>query len=239
MITEKCDSSRARVAVFDIDGTLAATNEVDDACFTRAVAHGLGVDESSIDWTDAPHMTDSGLLEWLADRHGLIPVHADGVRDHFVALLSDAARAEPQRFSAVPGAVTAVAAARDAGWTIAIATGCWERSARMKLDLIGLDHRAIPVATSDDARARADIMRIALERTGLNAANCERVVYVGDGSWDVRAAAALGWPLVGIGTGERAERLRRHGASTVLDNFLDVGAFLRALDTAGVPIFRA
>jgi phosphoglycolate phosphatase-like HAD superfamily hydrolase len=161
------------------------------------------------------------------------------VADRFIALLEDAARDEPHRFAEITGAVTAVDAARAAGWTITLATGAWERSARLKLAIAGFDHRRLPLATSNDAVARTDIMRIAVERAGVELARCERIVAVGDGSWDVRAAAELGWPLVAIAGGRRAERLRRCGADTILADYQDLPAFFDALDHASVPRYTS
>jgi beta-phosphoglucomutase-like phosphatase (HAD superfamily) len=59
-----------RLAIFDIDGTLTATNEVDDECFLRAVSETLGVDCGAVDWSDMPHVTDSAIARslWTRDR---------------------------------------------------------------------------------------------------------------------------------------------------------------------------
>jgi hypothetical protein len=54
--------------IFDIDGTLCDTNAVDDECYRRAAAAVLDLPTSQIDWTDAPHITDSGIARWLWER---------------------------------------------------------------------------------------------------------------------------------------------------------------------------
>lgn len=229
-----------RAVVFDIDGTLTATNAVDDDCYRRAIAEALEMSADAIDWNDAPHMTDEGLLRWLAERHARVADDAFRARamHRFFALLDDAARETPHRFCEIPGAAAAMDAARRAGWQVSIATGCWEPSAWRKLTLAGIDHAAVPLATSSDAVARVDIMRLALERSGISARACDRIVAVGDAEWDVRAAAELGWPLVAIADGERADRLRRLGATTVLPEYRDLPAFLAALEHARVPSSR-
>jgi hypothetical protein len=53
------------LAVFDIDGTLCDTNAVDDSCFVQAVGEFLQVDSSQLDWSAAPDIPDSGLLNCL------------------------------------------------------------------------------------------------------------------------------------------------------------------------------
>jgi FMN phosphatase YigB (HAD superfamily) len=44
----------SRLVVFDIDGTLTDTNDVDDECFRRAVADIFALSYTSLDWSDAP-----------------------------------------------------------------------------------------------------------------------------------------------------------------------------------------
>jgi phosphoglycolate phosphatase-like HAD superfamily hydrolase len=96
-------------------------------------------------------------------------------------------------------------------------------SARFKLASAGLPVDAFPWASADDALGREDILRTAIRRAGqvYGRDTFEKVVYVGDGVWDGRAAKALGIAFLGIGAGERAGRLVDEGASCVLPDFSD------------------
>ncbi len=101
-----------------------------------------------------------------------------------------------------------------------IATGGWEHSARLKLKLSGLERFGLPLASSDDAVKRADIMRIAARRTLARAAMENMVfTYVGDGVWDLQASRELDWAFIGIASGARALQLARAGALVVRKNF--------------------
>jgi phosphoglycolate phosphatase-like HAD superfamily hydrolase len=227
-----------RLAIFDIDGTLTDTSAVDDECFTRAVGDVLGLDAGAHDWSSAPHVTDAGLLRWLADRHRGRPPssgEADAVQRRFLELLRAALVATPDRFRPVPGAPTVLGAVRAAGWEVALATGGWEASARLKLAAIGLDPSTLVLASASDAESRAEILHLAVHRATGGGEEPARVVSVGDGVWDVRAAVALGWPFVGIGTQAQADRLRLAGASTILPDLADVPALCAALEAADVP----
>ena len=53
-------------------------------------------------------------------------------------------------------------------------------------------------ATSSDARARTDIMRLAAERA-MQGRAFERATYFGDGAWDRRASEALGYDFIAVG----------------------------------------
>jgi phosphoglycolate phosphatase-like HAD superfamily hydrolase len=62
-----------------------------------------------------------------------------------------------------------------------------------------------------------------------------RILSIGDGVWDVRAARSLKLPFVGIGRGAGAERLAGLGASHVLPDFRDLGTVFKAMNEALVP----
>ena len=54
----------------------------------------------------------------------------------------------------------------------------------------------MPIATSDDACDRKEIMRIALSQLGSKFSS---VTYFGDGPWDRDATLELGWRFVAVG----------------------------------------
>src|SRR5438874_2696170 len=197
----------SRLAVFDIDGTLTDTNDVDDECFRRAVADTFALTHASVDWSDAPHITDSSLARWLCQTHcrrDASDAELARLTAHFVDLLRQELARVPARFAAIPGTRGLFADLRAAGWWVALATGGWFLSAVLKLRAAGLHE---PFA---------------------------RVVFVGDAPWDVRTAAELGHAFVGVG--RRAKSLREAGATIALSHFHDREAVLRALETADVPL---
>jgi phosphoglycolate phosphatase-like HAD superfamily hydrolase len=122
------------------------------------------------------------------------------------------------------------------GWMVAVATGGWGPSARLKLRVAELPIDDAVLACADDARSRADIVRLARERAeAFYQRRFDRVVSVGDGVWDVETAIVLGLPFVGIATGTRADRLHSAGARTVLPDYFNLDAVWTALDTATPP----
>ena len=56
------------------------------------------------------------------------------------------------------------------------------------------------------------------------------MTYIGDGTWDARAATDLGWRFIGVGRGPHAERLRLAGTYRVVDDFSDEDAILDRLE---------
>jgi phosphoglycolate phosphatase-like HAD superfamily hydrolase len=106
------------------------------------------------------------------------------------------------------------------GQHITIATGGWAHSARLKLKLSGLDRLDLPLASSDDALTRPEIMQVAVRRTlGHRSQAGVGFTYVGDGTWDLQVSQKLGWEFIGIAEGERANQLKKAGASHVRADF--------------------
>jgi len=209
------------IAVFDIDGTLTDTSEVDLECYTAAVRSEIGV-EIPEDWPGLPDVTDVTILETACARAGL-PVPDGRVQQRIAArlggLLALALREAPHRFRPLPGARDIFAHLEGVGWRVAIATGAWRPSAVVKLEGAGIRYRDVPLASATDRPARAEIIRHAVR--GTEAADGEPVVYLGDGTWDVRAADALGYGFVGVGRDEREGALREAGAEVVIADFDD------------------
>jgi phosphoglycolate phosphatase-like HAD superfamily hydrolase len=226
-----------RLAVFDIDGTLTDTNSVDDECYVQAVAETFGLDPRSLDWSDAPEITDAALLRWLAARHAraVDPTNESAVLSRFLELLRHHLGAIPSRFRPIAGAPLVRAALEQRGWHIGLATGGWSASARLKLAAIGFDTAALVVATASDAHTRREIVHLALQKATEQYGSFDRVVSIGDGVWDVHTAAAVGWPFIGIASGGRADRLRACGATTILPDLADVSALCAALEAATIP----
>jgi phosphoglycolate phosphatase-like HAD superfamily hydrolase len=229
------------LAIFDIDDTLTRTMEVDSSCYVQAFADVLGIRRIDTDWSAYEHTTDSWIAPALIRRHlrrEAEPVAIEDVRNRFVALLQAAHARRPETISAMPGATSLLMALRaSADWAIAIATGGWGSSARFKLEAAGLDVREATFACADDADTRHEIVRCAMERAAQShdLPRFDRVVSIGDAVWDVKTAARLELPFIGIAEHEQARRLAPHGADLILPHFEPVDAFLSALQRAPKP----
>lgn len=215
-----------RLIVFDVDGTLTDTDAVDTRCYVRAMCEHLGHPIDS-DWSRYRHVTDSGIAAELLERDGRPVEEMSAVRNRFVALLEEAFRTTPGCCREVRGAGRFLQRVRQTpDLIVGLATGGWNASARAKLRSAGIDAGGRPFASADDAQARTDIMKTCRDRAGTLFTD---ITYVGDGVWDARAAADLGWRFVGIAAGERAARLREAGAVAVFADFSDPDGVLAAL----------
>jgi phosphoglycolate phosphatase-like HAD superfamily hydrolase len=217
--------------MFDIDGTLTLTNDVDNRCYVRAMSQYLGrsVDD---DWSRYRHVTDAGIARELFAAQGRPLEELPQVREHFVALLAESLEADPECCRQVAGAGRLLDQLRQRDdVAIGLATGAWRDSALLKLRYAGLAQRGLAFASSDDAESRTEIMLLCRQRAAAarSITTFDSVTYLGDGVWDAAAAASLGWRFIGIGSGEQSNRLRRQGAEQVLEDFCDTPRVMHAL----------
>ncbi len=225
------------LALFDLDGTLVDSVAVDAECFAAAVRAEFGF-AMRTDWPSYRHSTDAGIAgEALGGHLGRPPWpdEVDRLRVCFCDLLAARIAAEPGRCREVPGAARLLAHLAAQGWAVAIATGGWSASAALKCRAAGLPPD-LALFSSDLHPQREEIVAAAVAAHAAGGRpGAGRVVAFGDAAWDVRAAAALALPFVGVGRGAAAERLRRAGAGEVLADFRDLAAVERAMAAAGPP----
>jgi phosphoglycolate phosphatase-like HAD superfamily hydrolase len=220
-----------RLAVFDLDGTLADTLAVDHRCFVDAFRLEHGIDFTDDDWSNYRQTTDSGITPEVLERHLGRPSTAAEVERHkqrFIELLERASAAEPDGFREVAGAADLLAAlAARPDWRVVVATGSWRDSARLKLRLAGLDRFGLPLASADDAETREEIVAhgVALADGG---GPFEGTVLIGDKPWDLAAARHFGFGFVGVASSSR-QRLRAAGAECVFDDWRATSAVLSEL----------
>ena len=184
--------------IFDLDGTLLESADMDEALYKQAVEDVLGPIEFREHLGDYEHVTDTGiLLQTFADNE-MKPSdeYVGRIKQQFVALLREFVESQGP-FREIPGARKLVDQLRlSSRHHVAIATGGWRASALLKLSSAGLHWPDVPLTTSDDAVARTDIMRAALKSLG---GNHESVTYFGDGEWDRQACERLGWRFRAVG----------------------------------------
>ena len=233
-----------KLAIFDIDGTLTETNDVDSVCFVRAMADAHAVGVMNTNWGEYAHTTDSYITrEVLRERLGRTPDEAElsKFKSRFVSLLEESRSEDATLFGEVAGASAALARLRgEPGWGVAIATGCWRGSGLMKLSAAGLETSDVPAAYAEDGVSREEILLAALSRARecYGRESFDAVVSLGDGLWDVSAARNLGFSFVGVGGGARASMMREAGASHVIEDFNDYERLLRCLSEAKIPAAR-
>ena len=224
------------LVMLDIDGTLTQSYEYDQEIFGLAIAEVLGCPPVNADLNGYVDKTSTGVTR-EAVRHvtGRSPKveQIEEVKRNVLRRLEKMYQESPEIFGEVPGARRFLERLRSLdGAGIAIATGCWRNEAQFKLRASGLSVAGIPMATSDDDRNRTRIMQIAAERARdfYACPGFERVVYLGDGPWDLQEARSLGFRFIGIGP--RVQVLKNTLTGSWYPDFMELEAVLASVAAA-------
>ena len=224
------------LVMFDVDGTLTHSNELDTRCFVRAVEEVFGFTAIDEDWSRYTHTSDAGILEELFQRRlGRSPTtkELEDYQPHFLKLLAAGLQRTPMREVAGAGDILNALATKP-DFAVSLASGAWRDSARAKMLSAGLPFDKFPGAFSEASPARTEIMLASRSHAAQQhqRADFDYWVYFGDAVWDARACRELGVPLIGIGGGEQAEKLRRAGALEVFSDYAAPEAIVATIERA-------
>lgn len=182
--------------MFDIDGTLVDSYDMDSQCFIDAVKDVTGLSINS-DWSKYQHVTDSGILNEILFSQG----HADSeevkvkVKQSFLKNLEASIALRPVK--EIPGAATFLKRLQSMNnIVVSLATGGWRESAILKLESANINFFSIPLVSSNDHYSKVEIMKLAANRATNNLYPC---TYFGDGVWDKKACSSLGYNFVLVG----------------------------------------
>ncbi len=226
------------LAVFDIDGTLTDTNQVDALCYVKALKLEFGLKGIVDDWSQYTHSTDPGIMNQIFEQNmGRLPRKGEVATFQrcFLALLKNEQQKDPSQFKQIKGAGALLDhLIKHPDWTVAFATGGWEVTAKFKLEAAGLPFEGMAFASGDDEESREDILRTAMLRaqriSGVK--SFAKVVSLGDGVWDIKAARNMKLHFIGVGN---QAKLQKAGAGQVVPNFQDLQACLELLDASSHP----
>ncbi|MDQ3169896.1 MAG: haloacid dehalogenase-like hydrolase [Acidobacteriota bacterium] len=221
--------------LFDIDGTLILSGRAGLRALNRAFEDVTGVADA-FHGINAAGRTDGYLLDEAARRAGfaLTPEHRQALQArYFETLVEEIQLPGEGRKAVMPGVRPLLAAlsGRD-DVVLALLTGNFEQSARIKLEYFDLWTPFRFGAFADDASDRNRLVPIALGRA--REAGCEphadRVIVIGDTPLDIECAQAGGVRAVGVATGShsRAE-LRDAGADDVLEDLSETDRVVEML----------
>lgn len=212
-----------RLFIFDIDGTLTDSTEVDDKCFSRIFQQHFNVILDEFDYTDFKNVTDWGITEELFEitkKHSITPHEIEQFKIVFLEDLSKESKLNPKQFTAVKGAVDFLNSLKQQdNIEIAIATGAWGESAEIKLKTGEIPYAGLPLSHSNLFKSRAEIMTHAIQMAKIQYNyDFQDITYFGDGKWDFITCANLQIPFVGIDCHQNG-KLKKLGANRVYKDF--------------------
>ena len=204
----------AAAAILDVDGTLVDTNYQHTIAWQRAFReHGVSLPA----WRIHRHIGMGGdqLVPTLAG--GVDAETQDAIRDSEKRLYAELI-GEVEPFE---GARELIAALKDRGHAVVLASSAPEDDIEHYLDLLDARELADAWTTSADVEAtkpEPDLVVAAMEK-----AHDLSAVMVGDTTWDVHAATRAEVKTIAVLTGGFAEaELREAGAAAVFESLIDL-----------------
>jgi HAD superfamily hydrolase (TIGR01509 family) len=212
--------------LFDVDGTLV------DTTYLHTVA-----------WWEAMRQFDHDVP--MAEIHRGIGMGSDKILEHLLGADRDSAADEDlaaahdvlygawwERLRPLPGAADLLRACAGRGLAVVLASSAKQSELGVLRRVVDAED-AITAATSssdaDQSKPAPDILEAALDASGVDPRRC---VFVGDAVWDVKAAARLDIPCVGLVCGgTSAAELTAAGA---VATYQDPAALLRDLDSSAI-----
>lgn len=211
----------ARLVLWDIDHTLISTRGVGRELSAAAFEQTLGrpmEEQARIDG-----VTEPVIFRETAKLHGIDTDRSDFER--FAEALAEQHMRRVgelrERGHALPGAAAALDALDAVGVRQVVVSGNVQAVAEVKLQVFGLDGHIDweAGACGEDDEVRAEMVRIALERTGADASDA---VLIGDTPADVEAGRANAVRVIAVASGRTGEaELREAGADAVLSDLQD------------------
>ena len=214
-----------KFVIFDIDGTLTDTKKVEDKCFMKAFEQTFEIDIWNQKWENLKNVTDWGITEEIVQREWKRKPRRNEYElmiSNFVANLRTERKKDKFQFSEVEGAKDFFNELKESEeFKLGIATGSWEKSAKLKLETIGIGLDEICFSHSDYHKSRESITKDVIEQlTRKNKKIPEQIIYFGDGEWDFKTCQNLGIEFIGIDI-ENDGRLTDLGANIVFSNYLN------------------
>ena len=147
--------------MFDLDGTLLKV-DAEDSLYESAIGEWLSVDSIDKNWASYEHVTDSGIASELYTRikgHGPSKKGLNNFSEIFFKRWKDRLEVDPTACVPTVGIGMFLSRLQMLDNTfIAIATGGWEKTAKLKLDHCHIQISDSVKATCDDSYSREEIM---------------------------------------------------------------------------------
>lgn len=224
----------SRLIIFDIDGTLTKTNAIDEKCFTRTVKQLSTARDFKFSFDDRWHFTDSYIAFQLALAQNNDSFSEQTFKQQF--LINLRLEAENTKFEAAEGAQALLKDLRKSKVPYALATGCWRKSAEIKLRAAGFSVPKVPMATADQFFTRDEIVTQAIVSSHrFYRTLFTDVIYIGDGYWDLITCQKLNLKFIGVDPEKNSSKAALIKSHLALSKYPDLSTFLSMVETATVP----
>lgn len=206
--------------IFDIDDTLTNSAAIHIKCFIESI-NELGILEMDTNFGGYLHHTDSYVSKTIYEKMKW-QTFTEELKVQFEKHLSS--KVAEEKIEEVEGASEFIKKLQNKkSIAICFATGSLKRPAIQKLKAIGIKYDERLLAASDKFLKRESIIKNAITgaKDYYGVAEFDKIISVGDGLWDLKAANNLELDFIGIGD-KNKEVLIENGCEKHYSNFINV-----------------
>lgn len=217
---------KAKLLLFDIDGTLLLTNGAGGRAMLEAGRKLFG-DSFNFD-IDLSGKLDTQIYTELTKLNAHLDLrnNHEKFRETYLKILEFELTWD-NKASLMPGVAEIIATLRqNQAVTLGLLTGNYQPAAKMKLKAVGLEHSWFRInAFGDEAPTRPDLVTLAMQRYQAEhgeSLQAKQVVVIGDTPRDVACAQAHGCVAFAVATGKWSiEQLQTTKADIVVPSLTD------------------
>lgn len=184
--------------IFDIDGTLTDSIPTYLPVITKVLGD-IGLKDIDTDYDNYLHHTDLYALEYNYERNFGKKAPKD-LRYEVDQLLETELVKHPPVLE-IPGATSLLKQLQSLDVPFAYGTGAFPKATAVKMDGSGVPFIEEVLATSLHQVSRVGFVKEAIEKSRdfYKRSSFDRIIAVGDGLWDLKAAQELGIEFLGVG----------------------------------------
>ncbi|MEO8514839.1 MAG: HAD family hydrolase [Ignavibacteria bacterium] len=222
-----------KLIIFDIDGTLCHSKYIDDKCYINAFKKALNIDIENTNWDSYKHVTDYyTTYDIILKSTNIEPDEAmiNKVINIYAEELAYKVYQVENKYTIVPGAKTIVDYLQANGelYVTGIATGGFEKTAKFKLELLGLHFPDENIFCSGKYRTKHEMINAFIAKENNKGNSFEKIFYTGDREYDYSVAKELNIHFIGIDY-KMNGKLKALGIKRVLSSFEPNENFLKLL----------
>lgn len=219
-----------KLIIFDIDGTLCHSKYVDDKCYINAFQKTLNINIENTDWDSYKHVTDYyTTYDIILQNLKTAPTNEmmELVINQYAEELRHKVYDIENKYCPVPGAKELIEHLQlnPDKYVTGIATGGFEKTAKFKLGLLGLNFPEENIFCSGIYRTKHEMISAFIQMENDNGHQIEKVYYVGDREYDYRVSEELKIDFIGIDY-EKKGKLKALGIRKVINDFKPMEKFL-------------
>lgn len=184
--------------IFDIDGTLTDSIPTYLKVITQ-VLKDIGLTDIDTDYDNYLHHTDLYALEYNYERNYNKKAPAD-LKYKLDDLLVQGLNNEPS-VAEIPGARDTLLSLQAQNIPFAYGTGAFPKATAVKMTQTQMPFIEDILATSLHSVSRVGFVQEAIEKakTYYNRISFDKIIAVGDGVWDLKAAQEMNLDFIGVG----------------------------------------